>query len=217
MDTPEAKIFGIERSGTNWLYVLLKKNYHVDLLGKKGGHKHYPYQVPEILGRDVNMIVASKHPLTWLPSVWRWYRQEKTTLSPHQPVSSAGDSLQEFLSVHSRQVIEKWNSLYRSHLETTPGDKQKAIVRYEALLADPVAECNKISSAFNLPRRKTPFYIPSKHMGTQNNETKRAFDAAWYLLRKFRGLYSLGEIGRVRAMVDNSAALGLGYSEEDWN
>ena len=52
------KIFGLQRTGTNFLTDLINKNFKkTKVLVNVGGWKHGTYHTPPIMGREIDVVV----------------------------------------------------------------------------------------------------------------------------------------------------------------
>lgn len=183
----EAKIYGIERTGTNWLYLLMNSNYDVELHAGNGvGRKHEAYYADKKIGREIHAIIISKHPLVWIPSIHRFRHR---------------GSLFQCIG-HESQI---WNNLYKKHVDLKLKDKKKVFVKYEDLLRNPEKECSRIAKIIGCPRKTDEFYVPRKKMSKSNTETKDDFNKSYYLDHKYRGEYD----DRVMEKMRNSFNLGI--------
>jgi len=176
----EIKIFGLQRSGNNWLSLILKKSYkNVRLMGNdEAGWKHGMYRIPEVLGRECHVIILSKEPYCWLPSIFK-YRAGR-----HE----ASANFKQFLNGSSS--IELYNLMYAHWLDVELREKQKIIIAYETLLADPLLACGWIADCLKLERKTKNLFVPNKHMKKNNTESKRPFDPKYYLERKYMSKFN---------------------------
>ena len=70
----QIKQFGLQRTGTNYLRILLESNYNVQILTNIGGWKHGFYNVPQIMKKELDCIVMCKNPFSWLVSLHSFLR-----------------------------------------------------------------------------------------------------------------------------------------------
>ena len=129
-----AKVMGLERSGNNWLQFMLRK--YKDLIrwhnSKDSGWKHGPYEVPKHLGQDVNVFLIVKHPLCWIPSFFRYWRnaakgREKVSLLQWIP-----------------KYADHWNEHHRSFLQLDLHGKNL----FHAALTEDSPLCNRFHGLF---------------------------------------------------------------------
>jgi len=155
------KIYGIERSGTNFLEVLLKKNANVQVFTNTFGWKHgkivpteqwlsNPHTKKGInIGKakqvkELYFVCLIKNPYTWQQSIERWKK----------------DKDYDF-----RAEYKRYNELYLHYwncVQNPPkGYKKGVICRYEDLLTKPKRKIISIFNRFDIPYYDD-FYIPDK-------------------------------------------------------
>lgn len=193
------KVYGIQRSGNNWLMYLLAANFRVEVLGnKKAGGTHDEMNVVGKLGKEPTAVMlAVKHPLCWLPSIWKYRGKDEPFTSYVQ---------------HSDE-IERWNEKYRGWLDglrklNTAG---KVIMRYEEWVADPTGKLEEAGRALKLERKDQPWQVPQGAMGMHMSPTSSPFHPDFYTQRKFMRYYSRRLIQEVTERLDGSVLLRLGY------
>jgi hypothetical protein len=202
----DMKMFGLKRTGTNWLLQLLGMNYHVTWFINEGGWKHGRYRVKELLGRHMDSVVLVKNIYSWLVSMHR-YRG-----------LWGNEDFGEF--VQDGQFIDLWNLQNRNWLETIndifPMGSQfrMLIIRYEDLLADPQSTCEYIAREIGLVRKRKlkKFIIETKRMGRSGRPAHKQFTrGAYYLKKKYMGHYTPKMLDVVRGLVDKDLAKEFGY------
>ena len=199
----DLKMFGLKRTGTNWLLQLLGMNYHLKWFINDGGWKHGPYRVKELLGRHMDSVVLIKDIYSWLVSMHRyrglWGKED----------------FGEF--VQDAQFIDLWNLRNRDWLNTAatiPKPFKMVIVRYEDLLADPVKECERIAGEIGLVRKRKveKFFVQTRRMGRSGQpETKQFTRGGYYHKKKYMMNFTPKMIKTVRGIVDKDLAKELGY------
>jgi len=195
----KAKVYGIQRSGNNWLQWMLAANYKVKIMGSNYGWTHGPYSTDKEVADAVN-FVTSKHPIEWLPSMQRFHKVHH------------GLTIGQF--IRRCDMIERWNSLYAGHLANAEKFGAR-FVRYDDLLRDPEAVlCGIVDGAF--PRKPQPFRsAENQHMSTTMTPTKKPFNKRQYLEKTYLKRYTQAEIDEVIARVDWGVANDLGYTKEN--
>jgi hypothetical protein len=167
MASRELSLLGLFRVGTNMTRTLLETNYKVRIRYNQLGWKHgpIPTYAPGSPGRYRGSapLVIVKHPLSTVHS-WHGYLHKVR----RNMVSEDAGTLQHFL--HARltcfcQELERhpeyrfgnplhmWNFLVWNQMryaETSGG----LVVRYEDMLANPQAECDRIAAHYRLQRRR---------------------------------------------------------------
>ena len=194
----KVKVYGIQRSGNNWLMWMLEANYRVKVMGSNYGWTHGAYSDDKEVEDALN-IVISKHPIEWLPSMQRFHKKHH------------GLTLGQF--IRDSDSIEQWNSLYLGHISNA--EKYKArFVRYDDLLRDPETVLdNLIDGAFQ--RKDRPFRsAENQHMSTRMKPTSREFDKNQYLEKHYLKKYTKEELEEVTSRIDWGVAGSLGYEKE---
>ena len=186
--TKKVKVYGIQRSGNNWLFWMLAANYAIKLLGNKYGHTHSCFNPNS--GAEANLII-SKHPVEWLPSM---YRYENSTINKAQYLLT----------------INKWNTLYASYLSDTMSLSNVDFIAYDNLLADPEKVLTPIAERYGLERKTDEFRVAKGHMGKQMNETERSFDPQHYLKKDYLAWYEDAHLEIAQKLVDWDVAAKVG-------
>jgi len=191
----KAKVYGIQRSGNNWLQWLLAANYRVKIMGANFGWTHGPYSTDAELAGTLNLVI-SKHPVEWLPSMHRFHKVHR------------GLTLAKF--IRTADAIEKWNSLYAGHVANAEAFGAR-FIRYDDLLADPEGVL-EATVAGDLARKDQPFRsADGQHMNTRMLPTSRKFDKNHYLKKVYLNHYTPELLEEVQARVDWKVASALGY------
>jgi hypothetical protein len=194
----KAKVYGIERSGNNWLQWMLAANYRVKIMGTNYGWTHGPYSTDRELDGCLNFVI-SKHPLEWLPSIHRFHKT-------HHKMS-----IGEF--IRERDVIERWNNLYAGHV----GNAEKfgvTFLRYDDLLRDPERILN-IAVDHRIPRKTQPFRsAENDKMTTRMNLSGKPFNKRQYLEKKYMDHYTPEVLAEAMRRFDWGVAEKLGYGRE---
>ena len=130
MNSKVVKLYGIERSGTNWIQSLLELNTDAVVLTNTVGWKHgIIHDNGDHNFQSVNALVISKNPYHWYQSIMR-YKGE----------------------LGAKYWYQKYAMLYRDYLDFVPDDffVKKEIIRYEDLLANPESIVADICKKFGL-------------------------------------------------------------------
>ena len=177
-------LYGLQRSGTNYLESLVKLNYpscrfmngelRNDIL-----HKHFRLYddkqiIPEpqflnqlrfksITDFDTSLpappdlyLVISKDPYSWFVSYEKWSHKNNWP-------------------AHAYHYIEEYNLFYGKWMEFSKQTKKILFIRYIDLLQQPLSEMNKIGNVLNLPEQhqlKTTkkVYASRKFTGAKKEE-----------------------------------------------
>lgn len=152
--TPRLKVYGLPRSGTNYVQQLLERNFRLRSLGSEGGGawKHGPVSTSSI----VPAVVVTKHPYTWLRSLRRWE-------IAHGRCAEA-TSMLEFLdrpvtlpklsaAWGAERPAAIWNAAVRHWDERCDAAPNVAVVGYEAVVDDLVGSLGYVQDALGLTPR----------------------------------------------------------------
>lgn len=194
----DIKVYGIQRSGNNWLMYLLAANFKVAVLGNKTGGTHEGMNIVKALGREpAGVMLAVKHPLCWLPSIWKYRGKDQTFVQ----------------YVQGSDEVEKWNNKYRSWLDGLRklNTAKKVIMRYEEWVVDPVNRMEEAGRVMGLEKKDRPWIVPQEAMGMHMSPTTHPFHPDYYTQKRFMRYYSRGLAKEVMDRVDSGVLLRLGY------
>lgn len=200
------KVYGIQRSGNNWLMHLLAANFKVNLLGNnKGGWTHGNMDVVKHWGSEPDVVcLLVRHPLMWLPSIWRW-RGKKKGRAFAEYVQKAGE-------------LDLWNKKYHSWLFQMSSFKhaRTAILRYEDLLANPQRQLRNLglNCGLTFKREDQSICSPAKRMGTKMNVTEKRFNAEHYKSKGYLKYYTPQLLKWVKNRIDGDTLDRLGYRRD---
>lgn len=218
------KIFGLQRSGTNWLTSLLRRNFRdVDVWVNKGGWKH-GYWRPS--NAKANILVVSKSPYAWLHSVYRyWGPERKLNIGPDLRDVSFRDFLGSRLVLEQQRdvpflyraanPIQHWNNMHLHWLSIR--GENVVQVQYEALLANIHKPLLQIMDRFNLdPISKDLKFENTMQTCLPSGEDTRLsstnFDASHYHQAKFMEAYDSELLAFVNQNLDPDVMKMLGYA-----
>lgn len=181
---------GLRRTGTNLLHFLIRKYLPAVPLADQSefGWKHGPYCAPEHNnGKTTHLIIVVKHPIAWLPSVWRMI----------------GKKFKHFPSfVHRTNAIERWNELYQNWLTCDIDSHARNVVRYEDVLSNPARALSELTVPGASQVRRAE--LPRRRMNTVGEPKGRS---------DFRRNYYTG--GEYMKYFDERA-LKAAYERFDW-
>jgi len=211
------KIFGIQRTGTNYLGFLLGNNIIVkdtivtlndvaysgqDKPGWKHGAVPHVLDIEETLRQSASNIavIIIKNPYTWYTSILKW-------------IGRAEHGFDGFSGQDPEHVFIRYNSLYEDHRKFLLGEKKNTVyrdgvlIRYEDLVLDPKKEVIGFADKFNLTV-KDKFTNTNKIVQSQVFTEKRR---AYYLAQKPD--YSADIVERVNDAVDWELMRFYGYEK----
>src|SRR5215475_11933188 len=174
MRMKEIKEYGLCRSGTNFLRVILQENYEVTLLTNTGGWKHGYYELPQRLGYELDVVISVKNPYAWLLSFYNH-------LQPEQAISFA-EFLQRPLNLQRPERQDRalvadgpaqlWVQMYEHWLAIELKNHRRFLFRYEDVLAEPRSSIQEVVTALQL-RCRTPWhYHVRRALGLANGEPR---------------------------------------------
>ncbi len=154
------KIFGIQRTGTNYLGFLVGRNIivrktpimlrDVGCLQNEPGWKHGP--IPYVNDIDAALrkaasniaIILIKNPYTWYTSIVKWTNGTKKY------------NYDGFGGQTPEHVFKRYNNLYEKHRKFLLGENKHTVytdgvlIRYEDLILEPKNEIYRVAKKFNL-------------------------------------------------------------------
>lgn len=193
-DSKKVKIYGLKRSGTNYLTLLLRRNYKVEALVNKGGWKHGLYRCRELLGKALNAIVIVKHPLPWLVSMYRYQKA----------FTHFGNFIKK------EDAIIAWNSHGAYWQTMEPADFKIVFVRYEDLVQHPEKECEKIAQELDFEKKGNFRNVRNRVKPGEKISTKK-FDRFFYTAHRYLKGYKPDLVRFVAERIDPYVLDGYGY------
>lgn len=197
------KTYGMHRSGNNWFMWLLAANFQIDLLGNdKGGWTHGQMNVVEIYGKEPDAVfLLVRHPLSWLPSIWRYRGKPDMEFDEY---------------IRRSDEIDKWNTTMHNWLFQLANFKTSCVqvVRYENLVANTFTTLEEIGDRAGLERKHDRFKVAYGVMDKHMRQTTERFDATHYTEKKYMIGYSPELLAHIKSRVDGDTLFRLGYREE---
>jgi len=193
----EIKMYGLKRSGTNYTQKLLERNYRVKVHDNRGGWKHGPYIIPNLLGKELNCVVVIKQPLAWLVSLYKHLQ------SPWP------------FPMFANHYIHEWNSMYFHWLSVKPVQCKIIPVRYECLLQDKRKVCEKVAQQLGLEAKNKEFNLVERIIGPGGKEVEKKFDVSYYVEKKYLVMYSPLLQKKIKSTVYEQLVKILGYNLEE--
>jgi len=193
----EIKIFGLRRTGTNYLQNVFNRNYRGRIVNT-GGWKHGNYKVKQVLGHELDCVVISKNIYSWLTSLHKRYKNW-----PFYKIVETAD------------WIEMYNFAYSNWLDIPKKLKNKkcVFVKYEDLVEHPKEECQKIATTLNIERSNKNFnditqvILPDKIIDKQ-------FNKSYYLNHHYLKQYNNESKHLIKLHIDLNVVQRLGYSKD---
>lgn len=236
MTEPQIKQFGLHRSGTNFLRVILQENYHVSVLADEGGWKHGPYEVPERLGRELDCVICVKNPYAWLVSLHKYRHPEKDlpfadfVRSPIHVVGPDGPDR----AIDKPNPVRLWVEMNEHWLSVKLQSHSQFVFPYEKVLAAPRESIQELVTTLKLERRvpiahqlkkmvgaavvEPEFFIPSRHLNHLPDQYKKrnlahgsTFDPGQYTRQDFLKAFTPDLLDFVNGNLQPGLVTRLGY------
>jgi len=155
------KVYGLLRTGTNYVSALLGENLDIVILGpEKGGWKHGPIEITD----DVTNVVVVKSPYTWIESFYNWeVIRKRTEAASLLEFATAPVSHRQLADVWgARDPVDAWNKATASWIQAQ-STHDVLVTRYEDVIADVAREITRFTERFPTRRRhRTPVDISSR-------------------------------------------------------
>jgi len=229
------KIYGLERTGTNYTSSLIEENFdYVKVFMNIGGWKHghlikYPnkkimfktvdfksfkkYKNTGLINlfkkNKIEFLITVKNPYTWLNSYLEFYGKEK----PYQKFVERNDE-------NIVKIIKLWNNSYQNYKKFLErGDAH--LIRYEDILSNYLYFLRKMMKNFNLKKKNDKFgnihnklrANPDGNMGKVKNQI---FDKKnYYLQPEVNKIFKNREIKLINRHLDKDLVEFYGYRIED--
>ena len=215
----QIKQFGLQRSGTNLLRVLLQDNFAVVVHANEGGAKHYEYRVPELLGCELDCVVCVKDPFSWLTSFHRWYhRHDETPLREFlsQPLTTRSSVTDQ--SYSAKNPVRYWNELTAHWLGVPLHTHRMLVSRYEDVVEDQESAVCGLAAELGLERsserwkpRKRQLRALKEDYDAGSVERREKFDPAYYRERRYLAGVDDESLAFVQSELDRDLLDELGY------
>jgi len=211
-------VMGLQRSGTCYLAKLILMN-----LDEKVGQVFWrvPYDYEEagswkhglVLPRTFKghkWIVISKHPLEWLPSMYRYWK----SFPPERPTGVNNDlSFDEWLRTSYfgfDNPILRWNQFHKFYWDYT--DKNEILfIQYISLLLDYECVLNYICDYFGIRKKDKNYENINNVVHCCGFILKRKFNPQYYLEQRWKELYSSADLKFYESQIDTDILFKLGY------
>jgi len=193
MSKPVVKIYGLPRTGTNFLGVMIERNFGAQIAGsRKSGWKHGTY-----VDTGIPCVGLVKNPYSWLVSLWKW-----RTLA--NPITFKAWLKKSSDPCHWGLMLNHWL------------DAGVQFVRFEDLIVNPDKSMEVVEAAIGLQRKGNALRVPKGYVNKSRREEKEKFNAEYYLNGEYMKRYNdealrcFGE----RIDVDMMARFGYKYIDK---
>jgi hypothetical protein len=217
-------LYGLQRSGTNYLESLMLKYYAVRFLNDRDDrsaplHKHFRLYdqkglIPEPRYRNAVYVenvaslegtlgvapdfylVISKDPYSWLLSYRAWARRCAWPPVPHH-------------------YILEYNLFYGKWLELGRETSQIVFVRYIDLLRDRMSELSRLESCMGIRKKILRRLMPPMTIEIRSAKDFTRKRRAYYLNEAYFEGYEPEDLRAVNRLLDQDVVAGLGYEMRD--
>lgn len=161
----EYHLFGLQRSGTNYLEQLIKSNFHATRKDPRNNEwrnywKH-SIDIPNGFSKDKPTLIIYKNPYTWVESICLrrnvdWTRSQKT-----YPAKEGPEELRlgkESLNVEN--IAKTYKHFCNTWIWNKPQASKYIVIRYEDLLIENTRE--EILSEIQFPRKSDQWINPQR-------------------------------------------------------
>lgn len=218
--TMEIKQFGLQRSGTNLLRVLLHDNFDAVVHANEGGAKHFEYRVPELLGRELDCVICVKEPFSWLTSFHRWFhRHDDTSLREFLSAALSTTSSVTDQSYSAKNPVRYWNELNAHWLGIPIRTHRLFVSRYEDVIENQESAVCALAAELGLVRTSDRWKSPKRQLRALKEdydagsiERREKFDAAYYREHQYMADFDDESLAFVQSELDGDVLEKLGYA-----
>ena len=233
-DVNYVKIYGLQRSGTNYMAHLLNTNFkNTKVLVNLGGWKHGAYAAEWILGQKVPLLIVVKNPYAWLKSVHDyWGPKREKNIGPDlrnvafEQFVRGRVTLEQQKGVpylyRASNPVQYWNNMnfHWTSIQLENTDLKVCVMTYEAMLYSLEAVLLQISDALDLDPVSDDFsfqgcentFVPAEETIVVSDEK---FDRLeYYRQKRFLRSYSPELLDFVNSNLDLELMRGFGYPLE---
>jgi hypothetical protein len=173
MSKKEYYIFGLQRSGTNFIENIMSKNFEVRKLNANTSAWKHSIDVPSTYKRRIPTIVAYKNPYTWVESLglrncvdWK----KRQTKYPADEECAHEYKIGE----HNFNIInlaKTYHHFYTTWFVNNPCEN-RIIIKYEDFLVEKLRsnKLEEIAQAFSLNKKYEQWDIPKRGKVSQSRD-----------------------------------------------
>lgn len=208
---PVIKVYGLLRTGTNYVTKLLELNFRAfTLLSTEEGWKHGPCQY----SNKLKYVFLVKNPYSWIISFYDWEKIHGRT---------SAETLEDFiLDSTSHPIlrgvwdlgnpIEAWNKSLRSWIQLK--DRENVVfLRYEDLLESFDNRMLQIKGSLNLEQRLSSFQdLETRVDNWKTPSPRKKLSRDYYQQNKFIEAFSESDLALMRQYLDPEIVTSLGYT-----
>lgn len=227
------KIYGLQRSGTNYVSHLLNSNFkNTKVLVNVGGWKHGHYALPYAFKEEMDLAIVFKNPYAWLRSVYEyWGPDKKLNIGPDLRNVSFEDFVKSRATyeiqkgvpylIRAANAVQYWNNM-NYHWLTIMTEKSKIChITYESVLVAMHKTLLQLMEVYQIePKSEDLDFTESKFTFTPSGESLKQnkedqFDKKeYYIQSKYLQHYTPELIDFVNQNLDQEVMQKLGYKME---
>lgn len=228
MKEPEfIKIYGLQRSGTNWLTFLLNENFRdVNVLVNEGGWKHGHYYAPWILKKEVHVVSIIKNPYSWLVSVYNYWgpKREKNIGPDLQGVEFSDFIRNRYIGekqkglpflMRAKNPVQHWNNMNIHWLSLSLKQKKSCFVTYETLIESLAPSLEMLCQNLGLKKLHENQWINQEKTFVPSSKAwkvgEKNFDIDYYRNQAWMSMYTPELIEFVNNEIDLDLMAQFGY------
>lgn len=225
-DVEYIKIHGLQRSGTNYLTMLVNENLeNTECLVNAGGWKHGHYCAPWVLGREVHVLTIVKNPYSWLVSLYKYWSNNKHMVGPNLTGVSFDQFVRNKTEFERQQGIpflyraanpvQFWNDMNFHWMSIRIDSKKSLMIPYEFLLENTEEVIKSIGIEFGIKTKENFNYTDCKFEAGEEKPTidkNSKVEKEYYKEKKYLSFYNTDLLNFVNCQLDQYVLGSLGYS-----
>lgn len=222
------KIYGLQRSGTNWLTFLVNENFEdVTVLVNEGGWKHGYYMIPWVMGQETHVLSIIKNPYAWLVSVYNyWGPKREKNIGPDLRGVEFGDFIRNrylgekqqgipFL-FRAKNPVQHWNNMNIHWLSLRLSQKRSCFVTYETLVENIGQTLTIIGQSLGLKPKYDNKWIDNDKTFLPGNDkrwatTNDVFNREYIIGKEWKSYYTPELLEFVNSELDLDLMIQFGY------
>ena len=212
------KIHGLQRTGTNYITYLINHNFiKTTCLVNVGGWKHGHYCAPWTLGQEVNVLLVTKNPYSWLVSLYNYLKPSLSFENFTKRPLVFGEQSGSPYFLRASNPIDHWNNMNFHWMSVQMNEKKFCVIPFESFIKNSKSTLENISKYFNIDIKKdiidTSFKVqPSNESPQITNDN---FNSSFYTERKYMSFYTPEVLNFVNKHLDPFVLNQIGYRLED--
>lgn len=202
-------MFGLQRSGTNFLEDLVKNNFNGKKLNDQRKSWKHSIDVPPLYDENTPTLIIHKNPYTWIESISLRNNVDWIKTQKKYPADQKTDSCFMIGEKQSMNVINL--ALTYRHFHETWLDRNHYEMKYEDLLVDKPREniLDQIREKYALQRAHKNWLIPKRGSVSQSRDYNANREE--YYIRGVPQTLTEKQIAKVNEIIGASLIRKMGY------